>query len=278
MRIRDEVAQGALRWLRASTRRLRRARRIEDVKRLTEIAIVADLLHRRREAGEPLVPLDETRRLLRGCWTALSRGEAIRALVVRDGAWGFLATSYVPFFRHGLRSATLERTLREVLSTTEYRPLHFARWVAAAQRALGGAIGHPPRAVSRWPARWLGRRPTVADVYVLTHDVFLGTDFGRRPPGHPMRHALRRRLPDLLERCARKGLLDLVAELAIVAHCLGDCVPATVWQSLWSAQRQDGTVPFSRRSHSIHRDYHSTLVTLAACAVCLHAVPRRSRT
>ena len=216
------------------------------------------------------VPPAFPRRLLSACWTALARGETIRSFVDRDSAGGLFVTAYPPFFRRGFRNAALERTLRRVLSTTEYHPVDFAILVEASQRLLGGALGRPRGPNRPWPARWTRAEPTVPDVYLLAHAVFYETDFGRTPqrlrPGD--RRALTRRLPSLFDRFCRTGQFDVLAEIAIVSGCIGQSVPPAVWKALRSAQHRNGTISFNRRRRRTTRDHHTTLVAIMAGVVC----------
>lgn len=268
--MRDACLRRAFGWLVWASRGLEPPHSVADVKRLCEFALVADLLQRRRRKMlRGLVAPTFARRLLTSCWSALGCGEILRTYVEGDRSGGLFVTAYPPFFRNGLRNAGLERALRRVLRTTEYRPVDFAILVAGAQRLLQGALGRPRAGYDRWPARWTRPCPTTREVYLLAHAVFYETDFGRTP--HRLRRENRRaltcRLPDLFERFARVGQFDVVAELALVACSIGHPVPRAAWQVLEAAQRGDGRIRFTRRRHRDARDDHTTLAAIMAAVL-----------
>ncbi len=268
--VRLSLLRHALRWLVSGSLDLTSAHRVDDVKRLGELAVTADLLERLPRTNAQLVPRAFPRRLLSACWTALARGETILTFVDRDSAGGLFVTAYPPFFHRGFRNPGLERALRRVLSTTEYHPVDLAILVEASQRRLGGALGWPRGPNRPWPARWTRAEPTVRDVYLLAHAVFYETDFGRTPQRlrRADRRALTRRLPGLFDRFCRTGQFDVLAEVAIVSGCIGHPVPPAVWKALRSAQHRNGTLSFSRRRHRTMRDQHTTLVAIIAAVVC----------
>ena len=182
--VRDACLRRAFGWLVWASRGLEPPHSLADVKRLCEFALVADLLQRRRRKllGR-LVSPTFARRLLTSCWSALGCGEILRTYVEGDRSGGLFVTAYPPFFRNGLRNAGLERALRRVLRTTEYRPVDFAILVGGAQRLLQGALGRPRAGYDRWPARWTRPCPTTREVYLLAHAVFYERTLAERRIG-----------------------------------------------------------------------------------------------
>lgn len=268
---RRAIVQNAMRWMASALDRARSARTIREVKRLSEFAVVAYVLDRPHMPALG-IPRAFPRRTIVACWRALEGGEALRRFVARDPTWGILVTAYIPFCRFDLRNVQLERILRHVLATTEFR-LEYAILIAAAQRLLGGVVGGSREMPGRWLARWTSGSSTIHDVYMLAHAVYYATDFGRDGNGlAPVhRRAVARSVPRLLQRFTRSGEYDILAEVALVASFLRMPVAGRVWETLRSAQRTDGSIPFSRRRRRSARDYHSTLAALMAAAAGLEA-------
>jgi hypothetical protein len=236
------------------------------VKRTAELAFIAATL---ADAGDP-----DGRAMLERCWTRLGRGAVLLHLAATIPA---VATVYVPFWRHGLRSPALERAMVSIAPAAAEPATRLL--IACALRACELPAPWPLEALL--DASWLGGFPatwriTDREAYVVTHLVLYLAPAGLLPARY--RTYLRRALPAWIALFARAGDLDLVAELIMAAHALGDCVDTTEWQLLIDAQEPDGLVPFrlawkGREAPAETRfrcNYHSTLVALAACAMCSH--------
>jgi hypothetical protein len=236
------------------------------VKRVAELAVIADVLIR---VGDP-----DGRTLLETCWDRLERGAIIARLAPATPP---VATVYVPFWRHGLRNAELETAVVASASAVDERPVQLL--ITCALRACELTAPWDLDALLR--DSWLGSFPgtwqvSSREAYIATHIVLFLAPTELLPAAY--RTYLRRAIPAWIALFARAGDLDLVAELVMTAHALGDCVDAAEWQFLFAAQEPDGLMPFrlAWRGQEVPAEarflanYHSTLVTLAACATCSH--------
>lgn len=236
------------------------------VKRVAELAVIADALI---GAGDP-----DGRAVLETCWDRLERGAVLARLAPATPP---VATVYVPFWRHGLRNEELERLLVAAAAAVDERPVRLL--ITCALRAC--ELAAPWDLDAQLRDSWLGSIPATWQVssreaYIVTHVVLFLAPANLLPV--PYRTYLRRAIPAWIALFARAGDLDLVAELVMTAHALGDCVDAAEWQFLLAAQEDDGMMPFrlAWRGQQVAAEarflanYHSTLVTLAACAMCTH--------
>ncbi len=236
------------------------------LKRNSELAAIAGMLV---DAGDA-----EARGWIERCWQRFERGAVLAREIETMPA---LATTYVPFWRHGLRSAELEHAIAS----------HAARATHPALRMLIGCALRACELPAPWDVdqllaeSWLASEPatwliTAEQAYIAAHVVLFLAPRGLVPAQHVP--YLLRSLPVWIAHFVRAGDLDLLAELVVVAHALGTCVPASEWQVLIDAQETDGMVPFrlAWRNREVaphvrfHGNYHSTLLTLAACATCAH--------
>jgi hypothetical protein len=235
------------------------------IKRTGELAAIAAVL----------VDANHTnaRELLDRSWARLGHGDRLATLAIHPA----VATVYVPFWRHGLRHRELERVLVANAKTIEQPQV---RLLVAG--ALGACELAAPWDLDELLAEsWLGAFPatwsiTEQDAYVVTHLIFYLAPAGLLPARY--RTFLRRAIAVWIGLFARAGDMDLVAELIMAAHVLGDCVDVMEWKFLLDAQEPDGLVPFRRAWRGLRAppalrfqaNYHSTLVALAACAMCSH--------
>lgn len=236
------------------------------VKRTAELAVIAATL---LDVGHP-----DGRILLEKCWGRLGNGATLEKLAPAVPA---VATIYVAFWRHGLRSDVLERALVEAAPAAEEPAVRLL--VTCALRVCG--LPAPWDLEELLRDSWIGGLPptwqvTIHDAYIATHVVLFLAPAGLLPELYC--RYLRRAVPVWFALFARAGHVDLVGELIMTAHALGDCVAPTEWQYLFDAQEPDGLVPFRLawrgREVPVHTrfqgNYHSTLVGLAACTMCQH--------
>ncbi len=237
------------------------------VKRTAELAVIAaQLIDGGYRSGRPL---------LERCWERFDKGAELVKLAATSPV---VATIYVAFWRHGLRSPDLEHMLTRDLYATDDASVRLLS--ACALQACG--LPAPWDLAGLLRDSWVGGMPptwqvTPHEAYVATHVALFLAPTGQLPDGY--RAYLRRAIPVWIALFARAGDLDLVGELIMTAHLLGDCVDPTEWRYLLDAQEPDGLVPFrlAWRGRAVppevrfHGNYHSTLVTVAACAMCCHA-------
>jgi hypothetical protein len=237
----------------------------EPAKRNAELATVAALL---LDGGEDA----RARAWLALAWDRFGSG----AQLARDiEAQPALVAVYPAFRRHGYHSPEADGAAASVWARVDDPTVRlllacsFAGAGMAAPDALDRLLDDS--ILGRQPATWLIDERAA---YVITHIVlFLA-------PKHALaerhRRYLARSLPVWISRSAAGGYLDLVAEFIMVAHALGECVPACEWQVLIDAQESDGLVPFrgAWRGREVPprvrfvANYHSTLVAYAAAAMC----------
>jgi hypothetical protein len=225
--------------------------------------------------------------MLEHAWTQLRRGELIRMLV-RDANTLVQAAIYMPFYRAGLRDPKLDGLLAERATIAKDIPVLHRLPVTATLAMLGLPTPWTLDQVvqSEWDAR-MGSPWSLSatDLYMATHIVFYATNYGRKPGlAEPQVEYLQRWLSVWTEELAASGQLDLVAELVIASHCVGPgCVDPKIWTALASKQHADGSIPYQvddQRKLGIPgmppererflRDYHSTLVSMMAAALCNH--------
>lgn len=279
-----ELMRGCVGWL--SDRLMlfspARARTVAQVlpafKRLGELAMAAEL-RERRQTGSGRAWLD-------AAWEMLDRGEALLQWLPQIPA---LIALYPPFARSGFRSPPIAALCRQddfqrgALAMPSR--LQFALRLALIDCELPAPgdyrdamaeeplVHHPPAsAVSS------------ADQYAIAHAVFWLTDFGRLPARLDAEHAryCRAALPLLISRALSVGNIDLLAELMLTAHCLGDCAPPSAWRALFQCQAENGLVVRGlcddprvwlrdRTEAQIYwENAHSTLTSLMAACLCPH--------
>lgn len=129
----------------------------------------------------------------------------------------------------------------------------------------------------------------IIDIYALTHIIFFAADFGRRDlrPLLGARYARTcEELALLLGTQLHEGDWDLASELLISCHCLQH-YPALLidltFEALSRSQSPEGDIPGrafdpnspdlactpTRKTYQFWRNYHPTLVTAAAAALCI---------
>jgi hypothetical protein len=227
-----------------------------------ELAMAAEL-HRPRPWADELIA---------AAWRALDGGQRLAAVSARAPAF---VTIYPPFSRCGLRAPALEQLLadREWLSQIPRVPLQLP--IELTRRAIGLPPGWDVdelvRATSPLGARPVPGSLAPAGVYALTHTVFLVTEVGAAPErlaiaNHEYLHDT---LTAWLDVHHHRGDVELVAELAMVAACVGHPIPAATWELLTAAQQRDGSVVAKLGAEGTTFDavYHSTLTAVMATAL-----------
>ena len=238
---------------------------LSPAKRHGELATVAALL---LDGGDNV----RAQAWLDLAWDRFGSGELLAREIQTQPA---LAAVYPAFRRHGYRSAELDGAVASVWDRVDDPTLR----LLLACSVAGTEIAAP------WPLDQLvddsivGREPPTWQVddrtaYVISHVVlFLAPT---RTLGERHRRYIARSLPAWLGRFAVAGYLDLVGEMVMVAHALGECVPDSEWQVLVDAQEPDGLMPFRAawRGREVPArlrfiaNYHSTLIAYAAAAMC----------
>lgn len=240
------------------------------IKRIGELAMLAGTLVDHGDAtARPWLEL---------CWRWFDHGAVLARVTAEQPAF---AAIYPSFHRHALRSEEVERAIAGALPAIVDPALRLLQASALAWCGLPA----PWDLDGLLDESWLASEPTTAliatrDAYVATHVVLFLAPVGRLGERH--RSYVTRSLPAWLAHFARVGDLDLVAELIMVAHVLGQCVPECEWSVLADAQEDDGLVPFRAawRGRSVpprtrfRANYHSTLVALAAAGMCNALCPR----
>lgn len=234
------------------------------IKRTAELATVAEVLAHNGDA--------RGREMVETCWKRFECGAAL----ARVAHFPAVVTAYVPFYRQGLRDAKLETALAasaHSATTPDVRLL-----VACALRAC--ELPSPWDLEELLAASIIGQRPpswriTDRDAYVITHVILYLAPTNALSNEH--RNYLRRTLPVWIAIFGRAQHVDLVAELVMAAHALGDCVAHPEWSILCDAQEADGLVVFRSDwrgrvppEQRFANNYHSTLVAFAACVMCTH--------
>jgi hypothetical protein len=212
------------------------------------------------------------RRWLKSCWNRLEDGQLLLRAV---GQHPSLAAVYTPFRRHGYKCAELEQTLQTAVLRVEDPPVRLL--LACALRSCG--LPAPWDVNQLLGESWLAGEPgtwliDTREAYVITHVALYLEPVGLLAEHH--RRYILRSLPVWIAVFVKAGHLDLLAELIMIAHVFGECVPDCEWQVLLDAQEEDGMVPFrlAWRNRKVApkvrflANYHSTLVALAAAAMC----------
>jgi hypothetical protein len=266
------------------------------VKPIGELAILADLLMR-FEPGSPRHELG--RAWLEHAWSELEEGRLLTNIVHRRPDMLHRVSTYLPFFRRGLRHRPFEELVGRSLETRGIAALEYYGWPAIELAASFEELGiEPPR---RWtPASafretWLYARPEPASItefsaYSLTHTVFYLTRFGDRKAGLPAAHRryAARWAPVWGEYYFRREHWDLMSEMVMVLRCLGAPDDRDWGRRLLGAQRDSGLVP-GPSGDGRHLDpgctdpervdflanYHPTLVGLMAALMSIHGLAGR---
>jgi hypothetical protein len=234
------------------------------IKRVGELAMLAGILV---DDGDPTA-----RSWLELCWRWFDHGAALARVTLEQPAF---AAIYPSFHRHALRSEDVERAIASALPAVVDPALRLLQASALAWCGLTS----PWNLDGLLDESWLASEPATLltdtrAAYIATHVVLFLAPVGRLSERH--RSYVSRSLPAWLAHFARIGDMDLVAEMIMVAHVLGRCVPEGDWNVLADAQEDDGLVPFRAawRGCSVpprrrfHANYHSTLVTLGAASMC----------
>jgi hypothetical protein len=240
---------------------------LTPAKRHGELATVAALL---LDHGDNL----HARSWLDLAWKRFDDGELlVREIAVQPGS----AAIYPAFRRHGHRSEALDRAIASVWPriTDPSVRLLLACSVAGTDIAAPLPLEQllDDSVVGREPATWLVDERAA---YMMSHVALFLAPTRSLPERH--RRYIARSLPVWIARFGFAGYLDLVGEMIMVAHALGECVPDSEWQVLVDAQEPDGMMPFRAawRGREVPprvrfvASYHSTLTAYAAAAMCAH--------
>lgn len=129
---------------------------------------------------------------------------------------------------------------------------------------------------------------TDMDAYLITHALFHCSNFGFNSPrgiSESKAQSVRKILDSLLAMYIYRRNWDLVGELLLSRHCLGDVgstFSGLAWRALFDAQRHDGAVPgqyfdakeldrlngAAKEKYLFDTCYHTTLVAALVGAVC----------
>ena len=288
----DEIARRGLAWIAGHHAEFRvpldagPPRFFLGLKMVAELAQTADVLLQ-YGVGDPAV----LRSWIERGWRELRGGDLLARAIAAHEDLILLATAYVPFHRHGMASRAVEEVIRERGARAVVAPAR-RFYLAWALDALGMEspvpFGEALRASPLGAPRDLAA-PGWEEAYGFTHAVFYATGWGLRRadlPGDIAAH-LPQDLPIWLGWCERNGKIDLLAELIMVAHCIGEaCAPTSAWRALAAAQDPDGMVSESagedahplgtddRARNRVLRNFHPTLVAITAGAMCRHEETR----
>ena len=129
---------------------------------------------------------------------------------------------------------------------------------------------------------------TDRDIYSVTHVLFFLSDFGWRPLtmiSPSQLEQICRKVEQRLKMCIQRKNWDLVGELLICYHCLGENTSMLYragWQALIDAQWESGAVPgpnykqmksenfedSKQQEYVFQQCYHTTLVAALGGALC----------
>lgn len=259
------------------------------VKPLGELAIASDLLVSRFPPASQLHVRGTE--LLSFCWAELDEGNLLDQLVSARPDLIVAATLYTTFHRHGMRNQKLEQSLVRIVRIRGIAGLELPAWreleLAIAFRTL--EIDAPWVVDASFRRTWLYKRPEPWSIcntsaYSLTHTVFYQTNFGATPLELPARHRryLARWLPVWMEHYTDLQNYDLLAEMVLAARCIGEPDSRDWGSVLLAAQQSNGMIPNASSAgtsidptasdptrRSFLKNYHSTLVSLLACAMSM---------
>ena len=254
------------------------------LKPLIDLAITADVLSSFRTKRSQA---EAAKQLADFCWAEVDEGKTLARLVAEDPTTVFVAPMYVALRRHGYRHVQLERAFGHATSMGGVARLEFLPSVRLGLAAAFESLGIEAPWSTREARAWLAGRvqPWLVDeksAYALTHAVFFQTNFGRSPTNLPDddRSYLAMCLPAWIQQHLNFRNFDLMAEMIMVARCIGED-DADSWSArLAEVQEPDGMVPCPRgrtrlldpTNHEAARrrfldNYHTTLVVLMASAM-----------
>ncbi len=289
-RLYRRVAERAIGWIDARSAQFALPARSDPsasglARPIGELALAGHLLRTRSAPGSPFERVGA--RWMNACWSYLDQGERLRDMVAARPDLIIRASTYLPFFRHGLRAQAFERALARMVRVRGVAAQELAGWVALGVATSLEEIGvRSPWPVARaFRGTWLWHRPEPESIceasgYSVTHTVFYMTRFGERPRGlpGPQRAYFLRWGPTWAEHYRRLEQWDLMGELLMALRCAGASLPDDWAHVLHGSQRASGLVPGpAGGGHSLEpgartrariellEHYHSTLVALMAC-------------
>jgi hypothetical protein len=265
-----QIIEPAIAWFVRRCDELATAERsMRAVRTLGELGVLADQLLRHGPAQNKPHWTAAGESMMQLAWDRLDRGEILAELVETQPAMAIGVTVYWLFHLHGHRN---ERLAQAIARNAHHVPQPLAYLAACAMREIGLT---PPWTVEQayaWSVVGRGVPPwrlSPIEVYLVTHVAFYSSRFGERHQPFAGRDYLRRWLPVWLRHYEKIGAYDLLAEMIFTWHCVEDeCCPQRAWDALVTAQRPDGSIPFSRDVEG--DDYHSSLMTITALLQCRH--------
>jgi hypothetical protein len=225
---------------------------------------------------------------LRWAWSEIEQGDFLTRLLLARPDVFTVASLYAPLCRQGYRNERLETVLREVSQLRSTKAAEMQAWMRLGFRHAMSQIQGEPYDPEGAGKTWLLEMPEpwcINDeiMYSITHEVFYAADFGRlscRFPDEIIRY-LELWVPVWARYYVREKNWDLVAELTMVADCLGDFV----WDNdplptLIAQQTGDGHIPGpvgagallmsgseTKEQAGFFGIYHTTLVSAMAVAL-----------
>lgn len=271
-----EAFRRALRWTTSNAGEIleNRPSWIRLVKRLAEIGMLANsIIDGHLGRFDPSFE-EDARRWIDLAWNRTRRGDLFAEALASNPAWTSLAMTYAQFHRHGLRNARFEELLgNHADSVTQEWLVSLAN--ACAYRTLGLASSNDVHelAAQAWCVRI--QEHQIADVgrmYETTHVIMW---LGRSDLSPGVRDRLRRFLPRWIDHYRVVKNPDLLAELVVAAHHLGDCTSDETWQWLLALQTEDGSLREMDSPTRVLGRWHVTFAFAFALATCLgdHVTP-----
>jgi len=265
-----ESFRRALAWTTSNARELleNRPSWIRLVKRLAEIAMLANyVIDGRLGRFDPGFE-EDARRWLELAWQRTRRGDLLVEAIASEPAWTSLAMTYAEFHRHGLRNPRLDDLLAQRADAASHE--WFVQLATGcAYRALGIPSRHDVSALAS--QAWCVRIPElqIADIgrmYETTHVIMWLAERDLTPA---VRERLRRFVPRWIEHYRVVQNPDLVAELVVAAHRLGDCGSDETWRWLLGRQTEDGSLREMDSPTRVLGRWHVTFAFALALAACL---------
>ncbi len=240
---------------------------IRLVKRIAEISMLSNsILDGRLGQFDPAFE-EDARRWIELAWRRTRHGDLFAEALANEPAMTSLAMTYSQFHRHGLRNERFEQLL--VQRASEPRHEWFVQLATAcAYRSLGLPSGHDVDALLS--QAWCVRIPDlqIADIgrmYETTHVImWLGHDI----PADAC-DRLRRFVPRWIDHYRAVKNPDLVAELVVAAHVLGERGSDATWRWLLDLQTDDGSLREMDSPTRVLGRWHVTFAFALALATAL---------
>lgn len=290
------IGRGASKWIAGNLELFRMpfpdndGRLIRSIKPIGELAIMAGIAIDSNSFC--ILNEDEAQSLIEFCWRETRSGLLLAGLINRHPSCLLFSPLYEVFVRNGFRSSEVDTAIQSALDVPGHCTLEFPAWqtleVAASLAEMG--FNTHWNADELFSQTWLGVTPAGWSIwsgaaYSVTHTVFSMTHFGLYPDRIPMRHRtyLATWLPTWQEQARSELQLDLLAELFMAGSCCDiDCNSSRFALAIQDHQDISGFVEPPERSGisltvgetdpsrvQFLSSYHTTLVVLMACLMCL---------